>query len=309
MTISRRDLIKSAAITGAGFAIVPRSVLGRGFTAPSDRLNIAGVGVGGQGRSDLVNLSTENIVALCDVDWDYANRGFDSLDRDIQSQQKRLQDGIVEFRPPASARGEEQPLQRRPMTALEKSKNGAQIEALQRLKAQVPSAKRYHDYREMFDKQKDIEAVVIATPDHMHATIALAAMDLGKHVYVQKPLTWSVAEARALARRAKETKVATQMGNQGHSYDDTRKIVEYIGAGAIGDVRDVHIWTNRPLSHWPQGVPRPEPLKTPADALKWNMQGVNVRLANAMAGNYPKPDGLVWDLFLGVAPFVEYHPV
>jgi hypothetical protein len=106
MTISRRDLIKSAAITGAGFAIVPRSVLGKGFTAPSDRLNVAAVGVGGQGHSDLINLSTENIVAMCDVDWSYATKAFESLDRDIQSQQKRLQDGIVEFRPPASARGE-----------------------------------------------------------------------------------------------------------------------------------------------------------------------------------------------------------
>src|SRR5580765_2960513 len=134
MTISRRDLIKSAAITGAGFAIVPRGVLGKGLVAPSDRLNVAAVGVGGQGRSDLVNLSTENIVALCDVDWEYANKTFEGLDRDIQSQQKRLQDGFVEFRPPASARGEEQPLQRRPMTALERSKGTAQIDALQRLK-------------------------------------------------------------------------------------------------------------------------------------------------------------------------------
>src|SRR5438876_10231108 len=309
MTISRRDLIKSAAITGAGFAIVPRSVLGKGFTAPSDRLNVAAVGVGGQGHSDLVNLSTENIVAMCDVDWSYANKAFESLDRDIQSQQKRLQDGIVEFRPPASARGEEQPLQRRPMTSLERSKTTMQIEALQRLKDKAPAAKRYQDYREMLDKQKDIDAVLVATPDHMHATIALAAMDLGKHVYVQKPLTWSVAEARALARKAKETKVATQMGNQGHSFDDTRKIVEYLAAGAIGDVREVHIWTNRPLSHWPQGVPRPERLTVAPETLRWNVPGVNARLANAMAGNYPRPEGLAWDLFLGVGPYVEYHPV
>ena len=104
MTISRRDLVKNAAITGAGLTIVPRNVLGKGMTAPSDTFNVAAVGVGGQGRSDLVNLSTENIVALCDVDWEYANKGFDSIDRDIQSQQKRLRDNVVEFRPPASAR-------------------------------------------------------------------------------------------------------------------------------------------------------------------------------------------------------------
>src|SRR5262249_31125741 len=198
--------------------------LGRGVTAPSDRFNVAAVGVGGQGRSDLVNLSTENIVAICDVDWDYAHRGFEAMDRDIQSQQKRLTDNVVEFRPPASARGEEQALQRRPMTPLERSKTTMQIDAMQRLKDKLPGARRYDDYRQMLDRQKDIDGVVIATPDHMHAPIALAAMDLGRHVYVQKPLCWSVSEARALARKAKSNpKLATQMGNQGHSWDDARK--------------------------------------------------------------------------------------
>src|SRR5206468_5035352 len=168
---------------------------------------------------------------------------------------------------------------RPPLTDADRQKIAAEIEGMNRLKEHLPRAKRYKDFREMLDRQKDIDAVVIATPDHMHATIALAAMDLGKHVYVEKPLTWSIAEARQLARRAKETRVATQMGNQGHSYDDTRKIVEYIAAGAIGDVREVHIWTNRPLSHWPQGVPRPEPGKTPVDPTRWNMSAVNARLA------------------------------
>ena len=222
MTISRRDFVKSAAIAGAGLTIVPRRVLGKGFTAPSDTMNVAAVGVGGQGRSDLVNLSTQNIVSLCDVDWDYANRGFESLGKDIETQQKRLKDAVVEFRPPASARGEEQPLQTRPMTAIERSKTSAQIDAMQRLKDKLPGAKRYEDYREMLDRQKDIDGVIVATPDHMHATIALAAMDLGKHVYVQKPLCWSVAEARALAKKAKSSGVVTQMGNQGHSWDEAR---------------------------------------------------------------------------------------
>src|SRR5438309_6977426 len=195
------------------------------------------------------------------------------------------------------------------MTSLERSRTAAQVDAMLRLKERLPGTKRYQDFREMLEKQKDIDGIVVATPDHMHAAIALAAMDLGKHVYVQKPLTWSVYEARQLARKAKETKVATQMGNQGHSFDDTRKIVEYIAAGAIGDVREVHIWTNRPLSHWPQGVPRPEAAKTPVDPTRWNMSAVNARLASAIAGDYPPPEGLAWDLFLGVAPFVEYHPI
>jgi predicted dehydrogenase len=296
--VSRRAFLRNVTAGTAGFAIVPRHVLGRGFTAPSDTLNIAGVGVGGMGKSNLVNLATQNIVAMCDVDWDYAGKTFDHLDTEITNLRTRIEQG------PPPPRAGQAPVEFDP------AKARTQLQNTMRFKTEhVPRAKRYQDYREMFDRQKDIDAVVVATPDHMHASIALAAMDLGKHVYVQKPLTWSVHEARQLARRARETKVATQMGNQGHSFDDTRKIVEYIAAGAIGDVREVHIWTNRPLSHWPQGVPRPEPLKTPADAVKWNMQGVNTRLANAMAGHYPKPDGLAWDLFLGVAPFVEYHPV
>src|SRR5438477_9909855 len=165
-------------------------------------------------------------------------------------------------------------------------------------------AKRYTDYRDMLEHQKDIDAVMVATPDHMHASIALAAMDLGKHVYVQKPLCWSVEEARKLSARAKETKVATQMGNQGHSSDEGRTAVEYVWAGAIGDVREVHIWTNRPLGYWPQGVPRPEPLKPSMQPLRWNGPGVNARLANALAGHYPVPSTLNWDLFLGPAPRV-----
>src|SRR5438270_2681819 len=250
--VSRRTFLRNVSAGTAGFAIVPRHVLGRGFTPPSDTLNIAGVGVGGMGRSNLINLSSQNLVALCDVDWDYAGKSFDRLDVDIKSLQTRIEEG-----PPP------QPGGRR--IEFDPVKAKAQLEGMLRLKNEhLPRAKRYQDYREMLDRQKDIDAVVVATPDHMHSTIALAAMDLGKHVYVQKPLTWSVYEARQLARRARETKLATQMGNQGHSFDDTRKIVEYLAAGAIGDVREVHVWTNRPLSHWPQGVPRPEPLKMPA---------------------------------------------
>jgi predicted dehydrogenase len=99
------------------------------------------------------------------------------------------------------------------------------------------------------------------------------------------------------------------MGNQGHSSDDARTAVEHVWAGSIGEVREVHIWTNRPLGYWPQGIPRPEPLKAPGDSLSWNGQGVDARLANSFAGHYPVPESLKWDLFLGVAPYIEYHPI
>jgi len=302
--MSRRTFVTNVAATSAGFAIVPRHVLGRGQTPPSDRLHVAAVGVGGQGRSDLVNLATENIVAICDVDWEYADRGFAALDKDIATQQERLD------RPAGQTRTDAQGRPEPPLTPLERERMAATIERMKQLKSALPRAARYQDYRQMLDRQKDIDGVVIATPDHMHAAIALAAMDLGKHVYVQKPLTWSVAEARALARKSKSLpKLATQMGNQGHSWDDARTAVEYVWAGAIGDVREIHIWTNRPLGYWPQGIPRPEVRTPPPEGFRWNGPGIEARLASAMAGNFPRPSGLDWNLFLGVAPSIEYHPV
>src|ERR1700740_2730569 len=279
-SIPRRKFISQAAVTAAGLSIVPRHVLGRGLVPPSDTLNIAVVGVGGMGRTNLVNLSSQNIVALCDVDWGYAGKALDRLDSDIEKLRARIDAPPVE--PP--------PGQAAPEFNREKAK--AQLADMIELKTNVPKAKRYKDYRQMLEQQKDIEAVIVATPDHMHATIALAAMDLGKHVYVQKPLAWSVDEARHMARRAKETKVATQMGNQGHSRDEARTAVEYVSAGAIGEVSEVHIWTNRPLGYWPQGVPRPEPLKASADTLRWNGSGVTTRFAAALAGNHPVPERL-----------------
>src|SRR3984957_15692827 len=202
--ISRRSFIAKTATTAAAFTIVPRHVLGRGYTPPSDLLNVAGVGVGGMGHSNLVNLSDQNIVAICDVDWGYAGRSLDRLGTEIETAQKRLAN------PPTLT--PEQIADGYPAFNAERTK--LRIERMQRLKdVHLRKLKRYSDYREMLDKQKDIDAIFVATPDHMHATIALAAMDLKKAVYVQKPLTWSVAEARQLSKRAQETKVATQMGN------------------------------------------------------------------------------------------------
>jgi hypothetical protein len=250
------------------------------------------------GRTDLVNLASQNIVALCDVDWGYADKGFAQLDQGIAGLSARI------------AAPDTQPTPGRSPQPFDREQAKERLAGMQRLKdVHVAKAKRYTDYRQMLEKQKNIEAVVIATPDHMHAPIALAAMELGKHVYVQKPLTWSVAEARALAKRAKESKVATQMGNQGHSLDDARKTVEYVWAGAIGDVREIHIWTNRPLGYWPQGVPRPVAPSQNVNEMRWNGPGVEARLAAAMAGNYPVPEKLDWNLFLGVGPQIPYHPI
>src|ERR1700730_16887482 len=300
LTTAAAAAVSEAATTTSAFTIVPRNVLGRGFTPPSDKLNIAGIGVGGIGRANLIALATQNIVALCDVDWDYAGKAFEHLDADIQTLKTRLDNPDPQ---PQAVPGV-------PPVEFDRVKAQKRLDSMIRLKTQHwTKAKHYQDYREMLDRQKDIDAVVVATADHMHAAIALAAMDLNKHVYVQKPLTWSVEESRRLARRAKELKIATQMGNQGHSLNDARTTVEYIRAGAIGEVREAHIWTNRPLGFWPQGVPRPEPLKQPADALKWNGPGVTARIANSFAGTYPVPDTLDVDLFLGVGPRVEYHPI
>ncbi len=293
--MSRRKFVATMATTGTAIAIVPRHVLGRGFTAPSDILNIAAVGVGGMGRNNVIATSSQNIVALCDVDWGFANKGFERLGSDIEKMQARMDN------PPPPLPNQ------KPPTEADREKAVARLGDMKRLNEKLPQIKRYQDYREMLDKQKDIDAVIVATPDHMHGAIALAAMDLKKHVYVQKPLTWSIYEARLLSKKANETKVVTQMGNQGHSTDDTRTIVEYIAAGAIGDVHEAHIWTNRPI--WPQGVPRPEPFKMAPEKLGWSQKDVNARLANALSGNYPAPEGLAWDLFLGVAPNVEYHPI
>jgi len=121
-------------------------------------------------------------------------------------------------------------------------------------------------------------------------------------------MCWSVHEARHLAKKAADMKVVTQMGNQGHSNDEARRGQEYLQAGVIGDVKEVHVWTNRPLAFWPQGLPRPAAID-PNRPLSWNNSSVTRRLANAMVGDYPVPEKLSWDLFLGVAPNVEYHPL
>lgn len=226
-TQPRRSFLKTSAAAAAGLTVIPSHVLGRalGHTAPSDKLNIAGIGVGGKGRVNLRAMDSENIVALCDVDWAYATDCFNDY----------------------------------------------------------PGAKRYWDWRRMFDEMAgDIDAVMISTADHTHAIIAATAMTLGKHVYCQKPLTHSVYESRLLTRLAREYGMATQMGNQGNSAPEARTVEEWIWNGEIGDVTEVHAWTNRPI--WPQGLERPKTIMEP-------------------------PETMNWDLFIGPAPMRPYHEI
>jgi predicted dehydrogenase len=151
---------------------------------------------------------------------------------------------------------------------------------LARVHERHPNAKTYKDFRTMLEEQeKSLDAVVVATPDHLHASVAAMAMKMGKHVYCQKPLTQTVYEARVLRKLAKENKVTTQMGNQGSAEDGLRRAVEVVQAGVIGPVRQAYVWTNRPI--WPQGMDRP-------------------------AGEDPVPASLDWDLWLGPAPKRPY---
>ncbi|MDR1746223.1 MAG: Gfo/Idh/MocA family oxidoreductase [Tannerella sp.] len=229
--ISRRSFLQRGAAAAAVFTIAPSTILGKshGYTAPTDKLNIAAVGIGGMGHANINAVkATENIVALCDVDWDYAKGVF----------------------------------------------------------AEFPNAKKYYDWRDMYEKAgKEIDAVIVATADHTHCIIAATGITLGKHVYVQKPLTHTVYESRLLTKLAEKYKVATQMGNQGSSGEGVRQICDWIWNGEIGEVKRVDCATNRPI--WPQG------LNAPAKADK-------------------VPKTLRWDLFTGPAELIDfnhiYHP-
>ncbi len=225
----RRDFIKTTALAGVGFWTSSASLLAES-KSPNEKLNIGIIGAGGKGNVDRREVSSENIVAICDVDENQANEA----------------------------------------------------------RKANPKAKFYFDFREMLDKEK-LDAVTVSTPDHTHAQASVRAMRMGLHVYCQKPLTHTVAEARLMTETARKHKVATQMGNQGTSHDGLRRAVEIVQDGAIGQVTEVHVWTNRPGNYWKQGLNRP----TRTDKV---------------------PASLKWDLWLGTSPerpFVgnrTYHP-
>lgn len=223
---SRRQFVKSATGAIAAFTIVPRHVLGQGQTPPSEKLNVACIGVGGRGGAGVDGTKNENIVAMCDVD------------------SRRAADAFANF----------------------------------------PRAKKYRDYRKLLDEMdSQIDAVTIATPDHTHTVIALDAIRRGKHVYCEKPLAHSIHEVRTLMTAARDHKVVTQLGNQGHSYDTIRMFCEWIWDGAIGNVTEVHAACGSVYSA--------------------------IDNLSRLQETHEVPAELDWDLWLGPAPFRRYHPM
>jgi predicted dehydrogenase len=246
--ITRREML--AATTAAGsFSFFPARVLGRGgATPPSEKLNIAMIGTGGRGAVSLQNLTDQNIVAFCDVDWRTESRS--------------------KF--PAG-----------------------------KVAAQYPNAKRYDDYRKMLEEMdKSIDAVVVATADHSHAHASITAMRMKKHVYCEKPLAHDMHEVRAMMAAARKYKVITQTGNQGHSNYDVRSAVEWVRAGAIGSVKEVHLFEGAGRRQAPQAA-------TKVGTVDWQGQYNFARILN---DEVPVPPELKWDLWLGPAPQRRYNP-
>jgi predicted dehydrogenase len=317
---TRREFMATGAAAAAAWMIVPRHVLGQGQTPPSDLVTIAVVGINGMGAENARAVMSQNIAAICDVDDRLLNGRLDAWQRQARTRPAPSRPPTPP--PPAPAREAPPPpsldfaefgpsnLQRAADERWQPSSGRAGLERF--VDEQLPRLARYRDYREMLDRQRDIDAVIIATPDHMHAPIASAAMAAGKHVYVQKPMCWSVSEARHLAAQAAiDPRLVTQMGNQGHSSDDARRGQDYLASGVLGDITEVHVWTNRPLGFWPQGIPRPSKLQGDRDRLGWGNRGVTQRLADAFTRDVSSraPNGLDWNLFLGAAPVVPYHPI
>ncbi len=315
---TRREFVATGA-AAAAWMIVPRRVLGRGQTPPSDLVTIGVVGISGMGGANAQAVMSQNIAAICDVDDRLLDARLDGWKRSLEprpaepARPAQAGPAAPEAPPPPRLDFVEFGPSNLQRAADEQWQPAAGRANLQRfVEEQLPRLKKYRDYREMLDRQPDIDAVIVATPDHMHAPIASAAMAAGKHVYVQKPLCWSVSEARHLAAQAAANpRLVTQMGNQGHSTDEARRGQDYLAADVIGDITEVHVWTDRPLGYWPQGVPRPAKFEGDRDRLGWGNRGVMDRLADAFTRDVRSrpPRGLDWDLFLGAAPVVPYHPI
>ncbi len=256
--ISRRSFLGGLSAATA-FTIVPRHVLGgEGNVAPSDKTTLAGIGVGGQGLQNMqafLEFPEIQVVAVCDVNRE--SGGYLSWNWTQGKEQRTA------GREPARRLVDEH-------------------YAKQRESGTYRGCRAYSDFRELLAKE-DVDAVMVATPDHTHAVITMAALKKGKHVYCEKPLTYSVAEARQVAEAARKAGVATQLGNQGQASEEARLTCEFIWDGAIGGVHEVQVWSSARFWAWPEWDGRPP--ETP-----------------------PVPDGLDWDLWLGPAPERPYHP-
>jgi len=291
-SLSRRNFLGTAATAAAAFTIIPRYVMGgNGYTAPSDLINVAGIGVGSQGGGDIQQICTPEVPIV------RPQRNFNGTPmtkEQIAAREARMAE-MMKRNPPLPGR---QGGQQNTNTVVQMGAAGsgnpiklANIYALCDVDPEYaghifkgyPKAKIYSNWREMLDREKSIDAVVIGTPDHNHAIIAAAFMRAKKHVYLEKPLAKTIVECRKLAEIAKENGVVTQMGNQGHATEGTRKTVEWVQSGVIGLVREVQLSTNRPMGFWPQGD-----LKRPA-------------------GITP-PRDLNYDVWLGPAPEKPYNP-
>ncbi len=255
--ISRRKFVGRAA--AAALTIVPRHVLGgEGHVAPNDKTTLAGIGTGGQGMQNMMRLQRLpeiQVVAVCDVNRE--SGGYLSWNW-TQGKEQRLAG-----REPTRRAIEEHYAKEKPS-------------------GNYKGCKGYADYRELL-AHEDVDVVMIATPDHTHAVITMAALKLGKHVYCEKPLTYSVYEARQVTEAARKAGVATQLGNQGQASEEARVVREMIADGTIGPVHEVRVWCPARFWSWYGGEGRPP--ETP-----------------------PVPDGLDWDLWLGPAPERPYHP-
>ncbi len=300
--LSRRNFLGTTATAAAAFTIIPRSVMGgKGYTAPSDLINVAGIGIGSQGGGDIQQICTPDVP----IERPQRNpNGTPMTKEQIAEREARMAERMKQNPPQGGAPGQggqrpgaqgRQPDPNAPMQM--GAAGGGRVIKLANIYALCdvdsgyaghifkgyPKAKIYSDWREMLDKEKSIDAVVIGTPDHNHAPIAAAFMRAKKHIYVEKPMAKTIVECRKLAEIARETGVVTQMGNQGHATEGTRKTVEWIQSGVIGLVREVQLSTNRPIGVWPQGD-----MKRPA--------GVAA------------PKTLNYDVWLGPAPNKPYNP-
>jgi len=286
-SVSRREFVAQSTAAAIGFTIVPRRVLGgAGYVPPSDKVNVAFIGVGAQGLRVMLRFLRESDVqgvAVCDVaksgdqypQWSVhefcksvrnllgVDSGWDWLspDQPIQlSHTLEVTSGVAGREP------------------CQKIVNA--YYAMQQRSGQYHGCAAYNDFRELLDQAKDVDAVVVCATDNLHAAVSAAAMKKGKHVFCQKPLTHTIYEARRLAEIARETGVATQIAVANQASEATRQLCEWIWDGGIGSVREVKNWSSRPF--WPQGVERPKESQ-------------------------PVPDGLDWDLWLGPAPERAFH--